>query len=733
MQATSNRLLLYFLLASLACFGQTDPKISKDSIVSLIATAEKLKEEFNYKESMEIANIALTHAKINGQQFSEGYIYNIIGQNYLSNGETKKAIHNFEKALASALLSKENRLSIVVYNILGNIYLKEKNGYDRAKDYFKESYQLATFLNDNFEKITPLLNLATIHLEKKEYSTAHDYLLKANKHIRRKGNNQSKSRINNLLAKYFLHEKSFKKVDYHIKRALDFGNRDNLYLELANAYKTNSQYNYARKRYKTAYRNLDKHYKYVKKVDNETRIRELGIANIKFKVEEYKRNLKQAEIEVVKRNSQLTKWRITIVLGSILILFTLAFLITSYRNNAFRKKANKDLVEKNKELRIAKDAAEQVSELKSQFISTVSHELRTPLYGVIGLTTLLMENPPTEKRKEYLESLKFSGDYLLALINDVLQLSKIETKEVKLEKVSFNLRSLVEGIVNSLQSKQKHNNNEVHIKIDPTIAGTLIGDSIRISQILMNLVGNALKFTKNGNIDIKVLHLSFTDNQYTLRFEIQDDGIGIPKEKQDTIFENFAQAESINEDYQGTGLGLAIVEKLIKLHGSMIHLESEIGVGSKFFFDLVLDKAKEQQKTADSKLQLPVGSTHFNVLVVDDNKINQIVTQNILKKQGHTCAIASDGLEAIEKFKEGTFDLILMDINMPGMNGMDATKEIRKTNKHIPIIALTAVEEGEVRDQVIASGMNDLIVKPYDTQQFFQSIIKNVERSKTIV
>ncbi len=722
--------MLLFLCFSV--YGQDANTISQDSINILIAKAEKLKEEYNYTESLEYANIALTHAKLQDDQISQGHIYNIIGYNYETNGELQKAVHNYEKALTYSKLSDEKRLQIESYNTLAKIYARQDTSFSKAIKYYDESFKLAVNLRDTFEMITPLLNTAELYLDAGQYTLVYNYLLKANKHIRRKGNDNTKSKINNLLARYFIHEKEYKKAEYHIKNAIKFASRDNLYPELAAAYKTSADYNIAKKRFKTAYNNLDKHYQFMNKVTNDNRSRELDIANVKYKVEEYKRNLKQAEIEVIKRNSQLTKWRITIILGSVLILITLAFLISSYRNNAFRKRTNKDLIEKNKELRVAKDAAEQVSELKSQFISTVSHELRTPLYGVIGLTTLLMENPKEEKRSEYLESLKFSGDYLLALINDVLQLSKIETKEVKLEKVSFNLGSLIDGIVNSLQSKQKHNNNQVHINIDQEIAQTLIGDSIRISQILINLIGNALKFTKNGNIWIEIKYISFKDNQYHLRFLVKDDGIGIPKEKQHTIFENFAQAESINEEYQGTGLGLAIVEKLILLHDSKIYLESEAGKGSTFYFDLKLDKAKEQQVTHKSGTALQVGTTKFNVLVVDDNKINQIVTQNILKKRGHTCQSAGNGLDAIDILKKGKFDLVLMDINMPGMNGLDATKIIRTFNEDIPIIALTAVEEGEVKDQVLAAGMNDLIVKPYDTQQFFQCIIKNVERVKLL-
>ena len=726
-----NLATLFFLFFSFIGYNQTS--ITQDSIDVLIAKADKLKEEYNYTESLEYANIALTHAKIKDNSYSQGYIYEIIGYNHQINGEDKKAIENYEKSLSYADLSKNDYLQATMYTELADMYSRSDSTYTKAIVYYDNAYKIALQMSDSFMMIKPTLNCAELLLDKGEYDAAYIKLLKGIKYARRKGNNDYRSKANSLMARYYLIIKDNEKAKQYTEKAIQHALKDSIPERMAAAYKASAELHLLDNNYQQAYFDLDNHYKNLTKVYNEKRHREVDIANVRYSVEEYKRKVKQAEIEVVKRNSQITKWRITIVLGSIITLITLAFLISSYRNNVFRKKVNKDLLEKNNELRIARDAAEEVSALKSQFISTVSHELRTPLYGVIGLTTLLMENPTSEKKQEYLESLKFSGDYLLALINDVLQLSKIETQEIKLEKTSFNLRSLIDGIVNALQTKSKHNNNQVHVRISQEIAQTLVGDSIRISQILMNLIGNALKFTKNGNIWIDVRFLAFTNNKYTLRFIIRDDGIGIPKDKQRTIFENFAQVQNLNQDYQGTGLGLAIVEKLISLHESRVFLESEEGVGSTFYFDLVLDKAMNEEireEEVGSAFDIGTGTSKFHVLVVDDNKINQIVTQNILKKNGHSCEIVGNGQDAINAARRGRFDLILMDINMPGMNGLEATNRIRAFDEYIPIIALTAVEEAEVKDQVIQAGMNDLIVKPYDTQQFFQVIIKNIERAR---
>jgi len=683
---------------SLSVCAQTS--LDSDSIQSYIEQAQKLLEEYKYEEALEKAQIARTSAKFNDDEKNLAKILNIIAQVYELNKQESEAIANYRTALTYASGAKTIDLKSKFNNNLGNLYIKaDSTEYEGIKRY-NSAYDIARGIKDTSKMVRPLLNLAEHYIDIKDYKTSDKYLTKVRALIGPKMNIEStqKIKLNNLLGKYFLRVRRYERANEHVENAISFANQeiDNsdhnnkrltsiYHKKLATSYMTKYKIHKAQKEFELANPYLEKHYESISKFED---------------------LIKEIELQ-----------RVTV----------------EYKNNLQKKKLNNDLIEKNKELVYAKETAEQVSTLKSQFISTVSHELRTPLYGVIGLTSLLMENPEEKKKNEYLESLKFSGDYLLALINDVLQLSKIETNEVKLEKVSFDLKSLIEGIVNSLHSKQKNNNNSVHIKIDPKIKTTLLGDSVRLSQILINLIGNALKFTNNGNIWIKVKCLDYEEDNYLLRFIVKDDGIGIPKSKQKTIFDNFAQVKNQNQEYEGTGLGLAIVKKLIYLHNSEIFINSEEGVGSEFSFDLTYEKAvKKQNLSSQTRETISIGTSNFNILIVDDNKINQIVTQNILKKKGYTCNLASNGMAAIEKVKNESFDLVLMDINMPEMNGLDATTVIRTFNTHIPIIALTAVEEGEIRDQALSVGMNDVIIKPYDTQQFFQTIMKNISKVKYI-
>ncbi|SHI30759.1 response regulator [Aquimarina spongiae] len=722
---------------------QSQTSIISDSIQSYIEKAKQLQEEYEYTKSLEIATVALQTALYNNDDKSLAKIYNIIAKNYDINEDDTKARYNYSRALILSRSSKSRELEIDLLNSLGRINTKHNLTRARGVENYKQSYSLAFKINDTIRMTTPLLNLGDYYITRNDFDSAYEYLAPARKLIHDQSPNLAKTKLTGLLGKYYLSIRKYEDAEGFINEAINYAvqgttnkkNSDEVlstyHEELASAYQTKSELYKSQEDYLQAYIFQKKQFQNILKGKEYKKFKELRQAITEYEVDQLEERATKAENEKKESESEVIKWRISIILGIILILISLAFLISSYKNNIQKKRLNHVLIEKNKELVSAKETAEQVSTLKSQFISTVSHELRTPLYGVIGLTSLLMENPAEKKKNEYLESLKFSGDYLLALINDVLQLSKIETNEVTLEKVSFEIRSLIEGIVNSLHTKQKSNNNAVHIDIDSKINSTLLGDSVRLSQILINLIGNALKFTKDGNIWISVKCLQQYDDRYLLRFLVKDDGIGIPKGKQKSIFDNFAQVKNENQEYEGTGLGLAIVKKLIQLHKSEIKINSQEGKGSEFYFDLIYEKAiKEQEISLQTGETLSIGTTNFNVLIVDDNKINQIVTQNILKKKGYTCNIASNGMAAIEMLKEEKFDLVLMDINMPEMNGLEATKVIRTFNTHMPIIALTAVEEGEIRNQAMSVGMNDVIIKPYDTQQFFQTIMRNISKVK---
>ena len=414
----------------------------------------------------------------------------------------------------------------------------------------------------------------------------------------------------------------------------------------------------------------------------------------------------------------------------------MSFTLSLYKNNNLRARANGLLQKKNRELTLAKENAERATTAKAQFLSTITHELRTPLYAVTGLTHLLLEENPTPNQKEHLNSLKFSGEYLLSLINNILDLNKLEANKVEIINSSFDLKKRISDVLIALKNSADDKNNKIHFDFEKTIPNRLKGDPLKLSQILINLIGNSIKFTEDGNIWIKVGLLKQVKDEVLLHFEIEDNGEGISKEKQKAIFENFTQGSTqINRKFGGTGLGLSIVKNLLSLMESEISLESDLGKGSKFSFDLKFGIVEPALNTEEQQEEKPATKQDYlegkEILVVEDNKINQMITKKIIEKNKAICRVADNGSTAIEMVREGSFNLILMDIHMPGISGIEATKEIRKFNTEIPIIALTAVTLDENLDEFYLNGFNDIIPKPYKTEEFFAKINKYLAKQET--
>ncbi|MCV6631488.1 MAG: ATP-binding protein [Flavobacteriaceae bacterium] len=468
------------------------------------------------------------------------------------------------------------------------------------------------------------------------------------------------------------------------------------------------------------------------------------IINKAVKVKAREDHVHEEFVDVLKNtinslNSQLNevaqsegRFKITAILttGFLIIISLLA--ISLFRTNQIKVSTNDLLVKKNKELIVARDEAEKAMQAKTQFLSTVSHELRTPLYAVTGLTHLLIEEDPKKSQLEHLKSLKFSGDYLLAFINDILQINKIEADKLKVEKANFGLQKLLSEVVLSMQQTAKEKSTVVSLDIDSNIPHVLIGDTVKLSQILINLVGNALKFTEKGEVSIISKLLQKTESHSRIYFEVKDNGIGISEDMQANIFESFEQGSiQINRKYGGTGLGLTIVKSLLNLFESEIKLKSKLGEGSSFYFEIefqnVAKEEDQQQAPLETDEHLLEG---LHLLLVEDNKINQVITSKMLLKKRITSDIANNGYEAIDLAKENTYDGILMDIHMPGISGVVATEEIRKFNKDIPIIALTAISLDDSTEHFYMAGCNDVVTKPFKPEIFYQRIAENIVHRK---
>ncbi|MES2240080.1 MAG: ATP-binding protein [Bacteroidota bacterium] len=433
-------------------------------------------------------------------------------------------------------------------------------------------------------------------------------------------------------------------------------------------------------------------------------------------------NKEKKEQEQTEKFSRLINY-LSVALIAILSLLSLSL----YKNNIIRKKSNLLLEEKNHELLKAKEKAEKASNARADFLSTVSHELRTPLNAINGITHLLLEEKPKKSQLHYLNSLQYSGNYLTAFINDILEINKIDSSKIEVENINFDLKQLLENLKNSLIEVATKNRNNFILDIDPNIPNNLIGDPIKLSQIFMNLINNALKFTKNGEVRILAKLKSQEDKKALLYFEITDTGIGIPSEKLDTVFESFSQGSTeINRKYGGTGLGLTIVKKLLNLLGSDIRLKSTLGEGSCFSFELELN-ISSNQVPVEQKVKTTFDPSKIkgkNILVVEDNKINQMITKRMLENKEMLCEVIDNGEDAIEAIKNNNYDLVLMDVHLPGINGTIATQEIRKFNSATPVIAMTAISLNENREMLLSFGMNDVITKPFIPNDFYIMLSK---------
>lgn len=384
---------------------------------------------------------------------------------------------------------------------------------------------------------------------------------------------------------------------------------------------------------------------------------------------------------------------------------------------------------KNK-LQRAKNKAEKAVVAKQDFLSTMSHEIRTPLNVVIGMTRLLMDGNPKSEQLKYLKSLQFSANNLLVIINDILDFSKIEAGKVKLESINFSVREVVQGVVQAFLFHAEEKGVDLKFEIDESLPERVIGDQTRLTQVLNNLVSNALKFTETGFVSVHVKPLNQSNERLEIAFDVLDTGIGISQDKLPTIFNSFIQATSdTTRKFGGTGLGLTICKRLVELQGGTITVTSRQRVGSTFTFVIPYQTAEQLKSPPVSPTLEEYQLNDVRLLLVEDNSSNRMVATSFLEKMGVHVTVAENGAVAVEEVQRQDFDIILMDLQMPRMDGYQATQAIRELGskyQQLPIIALTADVVSDAKDRVKQAGMNDYLSKPFNPDLLYRKISANL-------
>ncbi len=743
-------LICVFLLVSILSFATQDERDIINQIDSINSLALEHYRDNNLIRSINAFNRALELSTSIEDSYGIAVANFTLGKIYSLMKEGEDAQRCFGKMLDASLEVSDNFLIANAYMNLGQVS-KLKDQKANVIPYLNNALEFALKkdvrdLNNKDRKQEILfnvqMNLASAYLDSELPQEAIIYLLRAEENLDNSTfNSYNEAFFSYVYGRYFAQKKSYYKANDKFEEALAYieDNEHTSELDykelLSNILKSYSNSQSEIGNTSEAYSLLLKYTSSLDGLISAERLKQENIAKSKLLIAEYKREAQLANKEMLLQEQINKEMKNINLIITAAIVFLIISLITLYRNYLSKRKLSNILESRNLQLEIARDAAEKSLRLKSNFISNVTHELRTPLYGVVGITSLLLKNNDlSEQDNKFLRSLKFSGDYLLNLINDILQVGKMESQEVELQEASTEVSSLLGNIIDSFEYRLQENNNEISLHIDDKAPEYIKCDNVRLSQVLINLVGNSIKFTKNGKIEVKALVEIITDEDVALRFVVKDNGPGIPKEKHGKIFENFSQLNDTNVNYQGTGLGLSIAKNLVELFGSQIELESDTGKGAEFSFAVTfkIDKKAKLAKTemaADKGKTVPIHD-RFKILVAEDNKINQIVTQNVLEKGNFECVIVENGLEALNAARENHYDLILMDLNMPVMNGMDATKEIRKFNPSIPILALTAADIEEVKTDFASIGFCDVITKPFDNFEFYQKITACIQKYK---
>lgn len=733
-----SALVFFFIFfGSTYAFAQTEYKLNSKSDLTYKDIDSLIKSD-NMLAAIEFLNHAIVYNKEKNNQENLANKYNALGIVFSQMSNYKNAEIYFLKAYSIYDSLQRNKKTTYVLSNLTKIYILDKN-YTK----FDSIYPIVNNISKKNSCETQLINL--------ECLLTKNYYLFQNKEL--KSNTEKAFSLldisyantledargyiipNNRIRLTYLykfydalaliklgfteegHKYLFAIKEDSFKQAIALDNAYNNKLATYNFYK----YLY----YFEAEKQLDSACKYLLKSDTykyDALMKSQKEASINGdliqKVINNEESLKRIN-EVSKRDKLVSEiLTLSTIAFGVLVIILGIFSVVIYRNRKKIKKFNNELQKKNKELL-------KVDKERLELFSIISHELRTPIYGIKGLIDLIQKEPEKNKQAEYLSALRTSSSYISMLIDNMLQLTKLKFETKKLFFEPVNITQLAEEVYNTVKVLAMEKG--LMLKLKNTLQDKslyVLADRVVLVQVLINLMYNAIKYTSEGYVELAIKQIEEQENNIDICFEIKDTGIGIKKEHQKIIFNAFKNKSFLNENSNGSGLGLYIVKTLLGSHGAEIKFTSEVNKGSVFFFTLQLKKCVFNHQTYDDGGMINKEKKH-KILIVDDNKINLMITQKSIEKiKGYKCQTVSNGFDAISILQEENFDLVLMDINMPQMNGYQTTTHIRKFNKELPIIALTALGSGETITRALESGMNTVITKPYQFDMLKNTILK---------
>ncbi len=723
-------------------------------IVRLIGDNDELAQTFNligvvygawgdYKESLENFMAAMDLFQTGDNSLGMSNTYTLIGSIYCKLGEFRKAEDYLEIALSLNMDHGPTRDIIDIYTEMGLLYAASGRQQESI-EMFEKSLSLARYYNNKRKVAEGFDNIGKVHQAMSNYEEALRFFNRA-VDIRQElkiAHGLMVSKVN--IAGVYLgmiesmgasregtpapsHEMVFQLLDNALEEARRIGNYDDLvatYQTLVRASAGFRNYNDA-VMYQRALLDLKD------SVAGINQNRSLAELQTRFD-----RDRQEQEITLLKSNREvqealMNKQRVERLIYSLGGISLVLLIIGLLNRIAYMIRARRELEARNIEIGEEKQKAEESERVKEQFLSKMNHEIRIPMNTIMGSVNILLKNKHLDEQQKYLGAIRQSSENLLVIIDDILDLTSLEAGRVRLEEVPFNIAGELQNIEQMLSFKAAEKGIDLHTQAPDNLPASVIGDPIRLSQVLMNLAGNGIKFTEKGSVTIAVAVAGHENDRVTLHFEVRDTGIGIPADRLDNIFRSFTQADSdTTRKYGGTGLGLTISKQLVEMQGGTLMVESKPGRGSRFFFDIAY---RVEESGAPSRHRMPEIREDIlkglKILVVEDDEFNVMVLHDTLTTalEGVTLYVANDGKEALDKWAEVEPDIILLDIELPEMNGHEVARAIRRSGRMgngVPIIAMTANALPKEMEECFNSGMNEFVSKPFDPDELLMKINK---------